>query len=120
MFETKNYTTPKTILVAPELAFSLPAVFNNTGITADSDGKKILRAGTPVYGDITARNTAFVKATTTDGASNANAIILHDLDVTDGKKNGTIVIFGFVDENKLDVTITAAEKTALTKITFVK
>lgn len=119
--KTAQYTTPKTILVAPELAFTLPIKVTNTGISADSDGKKILYAGQPIYGDITARGTAFVKATTTEGVSNANAVILHTVDVTDGAENATAVIFGFIDENKLDnVTVAAAEKTALTKITFVK
>lgn len=116
MFETKNYVTPKTILVAPELAFSLPAVFANTGVDADADGKKILKAGQPVSGDFTDRNTAFVK---TAGAG-ANAIVLHDVDVTKGNANGTILISGFVDQSKLDVEITEEDKAALTKITFVK
>lgn len=127
MVKSTNYTAEKTILVAPELAFTLPIKVTNTGISADSDGKKILYAGQPIYGDITARETAFVKATTTKGenddpdTSNANAIILHTVDVTDGAENATAVIFGFVDENKLDnVTITADEKVALSKITFVK
>lgn len=38
----------------------------NTGIDADDAGKKIIKAGTPMYGDLEARGTAFVKASTTD------------------------------------------------------
>lgn len=118
------------ITVADDLAFSVGAVIGNTGISADSNGKKIVKAGTPLYGDLLARNTAFVKATTTPGeggaadTSNAVAIALKDVDVTAGNANGTILIFGFVDLEKIDSTtaelITDAVKTALPKITFIK
>lgn len=123
----------KTTLSAPEkhiliandsYLVSLGAQVTNTGISADSDGKKILRAGTPIYGDITKRDTAFVKATTTSGVSNATAIVLHDVDVTAGAENATIVLAGCVDTLKLDTAtkalITAEVKTALPRIIFVE
>lgn len=120
----KEYATPKTILVAPELAFTLPVKVTNTGVQADSNGRKILYAGQPISGDLTARVTAFTKAVSTGESaktSNANAVILHTVDVTDGVENATAVVFGFIDESKLDnVTIAAEEKAALTKITFIK
>lgn len=89
------------------------------------DSRKIVPAGTPLNGDLTARNTAFVKATTTSNVSNATGILLHDVDVTDGDANGTLLIWGFVDLNKIDATtgalITADVKTALSgKVTFLK
>lgn len=125
LIKTKKYGAPeKQIMVADELTFSLGAVIGNTGVEADSNGRKIIKAGTPLYGDLTARETAFVKETTTSNTSNANAIALHDVDVTDGSANGTIVVFGFVDLNKLDSSVqtllTADVKKALTKITFIK
>ncbi len=39
---------------------AVSAVVGNTGVVADSEGKKILKAGQPMYGDFTARGTAFV------------------------------------------------------------
>ena len=77
-------------------------------------------------GDIEARNTAFSKATTSGSptaTSNAVGILLHDVDVTNGNENGVIVLFGFVDLDKLDEDvfelITAEVKTALAgKVTF--
>lgn len=113
------------ILAFVEPQVSVGVVVNNTGITADADGKKIIKAGTPMYGDLTARTTAFTKATTTEGVSNAVGVLLHDVDVTAGNNNATLLIFGFVNLDRLDSTtaalITAAVKTALNaKVTFIK
>lgn len=106
MVETKSYGAPqKQILLADELAFTLGAQIGNTGVTADANGKKILKAGTPLKGDWLDRDTAFVKATTTTGetaSSNANAVLLHDVDVTNGDVNGTIISVGHIDMLKLD------------------
>lgn len=62
--KSENISVGKNILVAPELAFNLSALIGNAGISAGSDGKKLVKAGTPLYGDIKSdRTTAFVKAT---------------------------------------------------------
>lgn len=87
------------------------------------DGRKIVPAGTPMSGDLTARTTAFVKAV--DTTHPATGVLLHDVDVTEGDANGTLLIWGFVDLNKVDSTtaslITATRKTELAgKVTFLK
>lgn len=118
---------PTQILLNTDLQYSMGVVVTNTGLTADSEGKKILKAGTPITGNLDARTTAFTKATTAGDstpASNAVGVLLHDVDVTKGPANGTILIFGFVNTNRLDSTvktlIDAAVKTALNgKITFI-
>ena len=119
--------TKKNILIAPELAFSMSCKVANTGLTADSNGKKIVLAGTPLAGDFTARDTAFTVAKDTGTetkTSDATCILLHDVDVTDGTKNAQMVIFGFVDVSKLDASVvslwTDAAKKNLSKITLVK
>ncbi len=105
---TTNYPkNPKQIMIADSEMISLGVQVTNTGISADSGGKKILKAGTPLYGSLRTRNTAFVKASTSNGASNAVGIILHDVDVTAGAENAAIVIFGVVDLEKLDSTVQA-------------
>ena len=52
-----------------------------------------------------------------DGSSNAVGILLHDVDVTDGDANGSLLIWGFVNINRIDSTtqamISSALKTAL-------
>ena len=109
----------KSILVADSLAFSLGAVIGNTSVTAGADGRKIIKAGTPLTGDILKRKTAFTVGT----SANAVALLLHDLDVTDGNTNGTILISGYVDYDKLDADvqalITKEVAAKLTKITFI-
>ena len=108
---------PNQILFFTDPQVSVSIIVNNTGISAGDDGKKIIKAGTPITGDLTARGTAFTKASTTEGVSNAVGVLLHDVDVTDGNGNATLLIFGFVDLNKLDTTtaalITTEVKTAL-------
>lgn len=115
--KTQAYVNVNQILFNTDPQVSVGIQVTNTGISADSDGKKILKAGTPLAGSLEARGTAFVKATTTSGASNAIGILLHDVDVTAGAENATMLIFGFVDLNKVDTTtaalITADVKTAL-------
>lgn len=105
----------KQILVADETAVTFGVQVGNTGLTADANGKKILKAGTPIKGDWLDRDTAFVKATTStsgEGAnatqtSNANAVLLHDVDVTAGDVNGTAISVGHIDMLKLDSDVQA-------------
>lgn len=91
----------------------------------ERNGRKVVPAGTPLYGDLTNRATAFVKATTESAVigeteaisdasyevsvdrSNAVGVLLHDVDVTDGDNNGTLLIWGFVNLNKVDSTTAA-------------
>lgn len=124
--KTSYPKNPKQIMLADSQMVSFGVVVSNTGVTA-SNGKKIIKAGTPIAGDIEARNTAFTvaKSTTTEDGTTSNAvgILLHDIDVTDGNANGSLVLFGFVDLEKLESDvfslITADVKAALDgKITF--
>lgn len=105
-------TAKKQILFATQPYMAVGAVMSDTDAVT-VDGRKIQKAGTPVAGDLTARNTAFTKA----GASDAVGVLLHDVDVTEGAENATVLIFGFVDVNKLEsdvvTLLTAGVKTAL-------
>lgn len=122
--KSESYGTRKTILVDQKNSTAFSCMVANTGITADSEGKKIVKAGTPLAGNLEARATAFTKATTTSGTSNAVGILVHDVDVTDGNANAQVLVFGFVDTSKLDTDvqslITSEVKTALRMIQFVK
>lgn len=95
----------KQILSAPELAYTLPCKLANTGVTT-VDGKKVIKAGTPIYGSLTARDTAF----TVSGGEGASpvGITIHDVDVTTGTKNAQVCAFGFVDISKLDSSVATA------------
>lgn len=87
------------------------------------NGRKIVKAGTPLSGDLTARGTAFVAAA--DTTAPAVGILLHDVDVTDDAANATLLIWGFVNLSRVDSTtaalITATRKTELAgKVWFLK
>jgi hypothetical protein len=125
LVKTITATTPKTILVAPELAFALPVIVANTGVDADANGKKIIKAGTPIGGDTNVlqnRQTALVVTNTAEAGANSQGILLHDVDVTDGNANGTILIAGYVNINRIaESAVPVAEaQAALSRIVFMK
>lgn len=112
----------KQILADTQLQFSVSAVIGTTGaVTVGS--KKYQLAGTPVYGDVAVRSTAFVPETTTSEVSNAVGVLLHDVDVTNGNANGQVLLFGFVQQNRVEASVlakyTPEVKKALNKITFI-
>lgn len=118
---TTTYTTPKQILIADEQAFTISVRVGNTGLVADADGKKILKAGSPlsnVLGADVLQDRQ--KVLILDDTATATMILMHDVDVTAGDMNGTAVVSGVVDINKLGYVPAAACQAALTRIIFVK
>ena len=114
------YVNINQILFNTDPQVSVGILVSDAGITAGDDGKKIVKAGTPMAGDLKARGTAFTKAT-----EGVVGVLLHDVDVTAGAENGTLLIFGFVDLNKVDTEtaalITGDIETALKGgVTFLK
>lgn len=112
----------KQILANVDLQSSVGCIVPQTlGVAVGS--KKIAKAGTPIKIDLMNLQTAAVKA---DGTTALNAVLLHDVDVTDGNANGTALIFGFVNVNRVDsdvataITTAAAADGASQKITFMK
>ena len=85
--------------------------------TVDVDGRKILKAGTPMNCEFMQRQK---EAEVADGTEkHMVGVLLHDVVVTDGDANGTLLIFGFVNWDRLDKsvqtklqTVIAAEKEA--------
>lgn len=71
--------------------------------------KKIVKAGTPIKINLMNLQTAAAKA---DGAVAMNAVLLHDVDVTAGNANGTALVFGFVNVNRVDTDVAALIATA--------
>lgn len=100
MFNVGGITTESIVNINQILAntdyVAISAIVDNTA--KNSDGKCL--AGTPLYGDFTKRDggsNAYVKETTTTGVSNANCVLLHDIEF-DGNNdaNATILIKGTV------------------------
>lgn len=105
MFNVGGITKENVVNVNQILAntnfVAISAIVDNTAKNADG----MCLAGTPLYGDFTARDggsDAFVKETTTSGASNANCVLLHNI-VFDGSNdaNATILIKGTVQLAKM-------------------
>lgn len=117
----ETYGNVQQILFAVEHQVSVGIVVDETCGVAQTNGRKIAKAGTPVTGDLDKRTVAFTPATT-GVSTNVIGVLLHDVDVTTGDNNGTLLLFGFVNTNRLDEAtkgkITADIKKALTKITF--
>lgn len=114
---------PSQILFNVQNQMSVGVIVDEAVGTAGEDGKKIVKAGTPLNGDLTARGTAFVAAK--DTSNPAVGVLLHDVDVTEGDANGTLLIWGFVNLNRMDSTtaglITATRKTELaSRVWFLK
>ena len=101
----ETFGAPKQILLNPDLQFSVGIVVSNAKFVEEG-GKKLVKAGTPMVGNLDARTTAFTVVGSSD-ANKVQGILLHDVDVTDGNANGTLLIMGFVNTNRIDATTKA-------------
>ena len=130
--KTEIFVADKNILIAPELAFTFGVQVGNTGVSANSNGKKIVKAGTPLYQSQDVLMNRQTVLTISAGGVDATVagILLHDVDVTDGTQNGTLVYRGYVDYLKLDDDVQTLVTAALTagkynptigwRVTFIK
>ena len=91
------------------------------------NGHTILRAGTPLAGNLTTRETAFTKANP-DG-TDVVGILLHDVDLgpvgSETNANGTLLIWGFVNLDRVgtkatSLLVAAVQKALAGKIWFLK
>ena len=115
-------TAPRQILANVELQSSVGCIVPKA-LGVEVGGKKIAKAGTPIKIDLMNLQTAAAKA---DGTTAMNAVLLHDVDVTNGNANGTALIFGFVNVNRVESDVATAITTAVgatgasKQITFIK
>lgn len=110
-----TYAAPIQILANVLMQSSVGVVVDDGVFTAlksanylkEKEGKKIVPAGTPLYIDLLDRNDDPAVLPTLAHASTgaedpavaavpAVGVLLHDVDVTDGDANGTLLLFGFV------------------------
>lgn len=78
--------------------------------------KKIVKAGTPIHIDLMNLMTPAkkVEAAAEGGtATPMNAVLLHDVDVTEKNANGTALIFGFINVNRVEADVATAITAAL-------
>ena len=104
-----SYGNVNQILVDPSLQFSVGCVI------PQSLGNS--KAGTPINIDLT--NLA-QPAKKPDGSTiQANAVLLHDVDLSHGQTNGTALLFGFVNLSRVDSTTEALIKSNYTSTDMV-
>lgn len=110
-----TYGAPVQILANVEFQYSVGCIVPQSigvNVTANGVTRKIAKAGTPININLDNINTAVTAATTSGAKVTANAVLLHNVDVTDGAANGTALIWGFVNKNRV-------ESDVLTKINAV-
>lgn len=118
MIKKETAVNTNQILFVTNPYLAVGAVITDDGTDANEHGNKIVKAGTPVAGDLEDRTTAFTIAT----GANAVGVLVHDVDVTEGANNGTVMLLGAVNTERLDEEtkelITDDVKAALKTIFF--
>ena len=100
----REFTQGKTILKYFDYK-GAACVVPASGVGADANGKKIVKAGTPFPSNDT----------------NCKGYLLHDVDVTQGDAPGTYIYEGSIDSSKLTeagVTVGEEAKAATPRVTF--
>ena len=120
-FSVQNAEPAKDILYLLDDYTAIAVNVSDEGVTAGTDGKKIVPAGTVIGGVLEDPTQAAVAAEggSGEGAVAAEGVLMHDVDVTDGEALGTMIIRGVLDGTKLPANITAAQKATLPMITVV-
>ena len=100
----REFTQAKTILKYFDYK-GAACVVPASGVEADANGKKIVKAGTPFPAD----------------NATCKGYLLHDVDVTQGDAPGTYIFEGSIDKKKLTeagVNVSAEAKAATPRVTF--
>lgn len=120
-FKRTSYTNEMEILASPANLVTFSGTILSAGVTANSEGKKIVFAGSLVDADGN-----IVKQTGDSGSETLTTtpigVLYKTIDVTDGDMPCSLIVEGYlrsdrVLDNFADKAITAI-KTALPKITF--
>lgn len=132
MVTTKTFENETDILVAPEVAVAFPCIVGNAGVNANDEGRKIIKAGSPLFGsvDFLMNRQTVLRAAGDETYKYVAGVARWDIDVTAGNTNATVLYAGYVDYLKLDSAVQTAVTSALTaggyeptkgfRITFIK
>lgn len=110
----------KQVLGIVQGKIALSVLVDDKGIEA-KNGKKIIPAGTPVGGDSSTLTDEQAILSKVD-SDKVQGILEHEVDVTDGQGNGTLIVHGYVNQNRLPdgVTISDTVKKAIPDVVFFK
>lgn len=110
-----EYGAPRQILANVEHQMSVGCIVAQAvGVTVGT--KRIAKAGTPIIVDFSNLQTPATAGTGTGATPTANAVLLHDVDVTNGNANGTALYFGVVNINRLETDVQAKVAAGINKI----
>lgn len=122
----ETLTSPTQILASVQLQYSVGVVVGEV-LGVEVGSKKIAKAGTPIKVDLSSLTTpvtaptASVADSSPEAPSDMNAVLLHDVDVTSGDANGTALLFGFVNINRLESDVASKVKAGtFGSVTFLK
>ena len=101
--------TPTQILGSTSPYHAISIIVDDTAGTTDGS-KKIVKAGTPLVVDPSNLQTAATKIASNSNIGDANVILLHDVDVTNGDANGSGLVIGIVNYNRLESDVQALFK----------
>ena len=123
-YVTTNYGNKTEVLKFPDHYVALAVTVDDAGIEADSDGKKIVKAGTVVKGKASSVIDGTDQYVVKDNTASAEGVLLTDVDVTYGPASGAMIIHGYLDLSKVTTAMgeapSAEAKAALTMIKFIK
>lgn len=97
----ETLTSPTQILASINMQYSIGVIVDDSAGTAVGS-KKIVKAGTPLKVDPSNLQTPATKIASNENINEANVILLHDVDVTAGDANGTGLVMGIVNYNRLE------------------
>lgn len=112
-------SNPKTIWALLHAGDAKTVLVQSTGVTADTNGRKIVPAGS-ILGSAKAGETIFANNApakiVNDGT--AEGVLVNDVDVTHGDVEGAMAFTGAINLNKMPVKPMSAASTAMRRITF--
>lgn len=110
-------------LIAGQNSFALSCILGNAGVSDNESGRKIIKAGTPLYIG-TGKDVYKDRFETLTVSGDVLAgIARHNVDVTDGNTNDAILTQGYVEFYRLEADVQAkveAVEAQLTNIKFVR
>lgn len=120
-FVQTDYGNKKGILRFPDHFVSVPVTFDDVGVVANADGKKIIPAGTIVGASAGSVLSDPSKKVSVQNDAEAEGVAFNDVDVTHGPRGGAMLIHAFIDLDKLPTAPDPAAVTALKgRILFLK
>lgn len=100
---------PVQILGSTSPYYAVGIIVNSSAGTVVG-GRKIVKAGTPLVVDFANLSTPATKIASNAEIAQATAVLIHDVDVTDGNANGSGLVIGIVNYNRLESDVQAMFK----------